>query len=158
MKRSTSQSIAPLVPIVAAELRVAVGRLHLDDPLADLEERHVERAAAEVEDEDRLLRLLLVKTVGQGGRGRLVDDPEDLEPGDLPRLLRGLALRVVEVRGHGHDGLRHGVPEVGLRVPLQLREDLGGDLLGLQSFPSIETDQSLAPMCRLTDRTVGPGS
>ena len=44
-----------LVEVVAAEVVVAVRRLHLEDALAELEHRHVERAAAEVEDEDRLV-------------------------------------------------------------------------------------------------------
>ena len=43
----------PLVPVVATEVGVAGGRLHLEHALAELEHRHVERAAAEVEDEDR---------------------------------------------------------------------------------------------------------
>ena len=45
----------PLVPVVAAEVVVAAGGLHLEHALADLEQRDVEGAAAEVEDEDRLL-------------------------------------------------------------------------------------------------------
>ena len=53
---------------------VAVRRLHLEDALAELEHRHVERAAAEVEDEDRLVGAFLVEPVGERGRGRLVDD------------------------------------------------------------------------------------
>ena len=42
----------PLVPVVATEVGVAGGRLHLEHAVAELEHRHVERAAAEVEDED----------------------------------------------------------------------------------------------------------
>src|SRR5436305_7354703 len=41
-----------LVPVVTTEVGVAAGGLDLEDSLADLEHRHVERAAAEVEDED----------------------------------------------------------------------------------------------------------
>src|SRR5713226_2818960 len=39
----------PLVEVVAAEVRVAVRGLHLEDALAELEDRDVERAAARSE-------------------------------------------------------------------------------------------------------------
>ncbi len=118
-----------LVEVVAAEVRVAVGRLHLDDALAHLEDRDVEGAAAEVVDGDRLV-LLLVEAVGQRRRRRLVDDAHDLEAGDRARLLRGLALRVVEVRRHRDDRLRHRLAEVLLGGLLQLLQHHGGDLRG----------------------------
>ena len=74
-----------LIEVVAAQMRVAVGRLDLDDALADFEDRDVEGAAAEVVDGDRLV-LLLVEPVGQRRRGRLVDDAHHLEAGNLARL------------------------------------------------------------------------
>ena len=89
-----------LVPVVATEVRVAGGRLHLEHALAEVEDRHVERAATEVEHEDGLV-VVLVEPVGQRGRGGLVDDAQHLEAGDLAGLLGGLALGVAEVRGHG---------------------------------------------------------
>ena len=88
----------PLVPVVAAEVGVAVGRLDLEHAVADLQHRHVERAAAEVEHEDRLVLGALVEAVGEGGRRRLVDDAQHLEAGDLAGLLGRRALGVVEVR------------------------------------------------------------
>ena len=53
-----------LVEVVATEVGVAVGGLDLEHALADLEDRDVERAAAEVVDGDLLVRLL-VEPVGQ---------------------------------------------------------------------------------------------
>ena len=79
---------------------VAGGGLDLEDAVADLEHGHVEGAAAEVEDEDRLVGLL-VEPVRERGGGRLVDDALDVEAGDLAGVLGGLALVVVEVRGDG---------------------------------------------------------
>ena len=73
-----------LVEIVPAEVGVAVGGLDLDDVVADLEDGDVEGPAAEIEDGDRLV-LLLVEAVGQGRRRRLVDDPLDGPAGDLCR-------------------------------------------------------------------------
>ena len=93
-----------LVEVVAAEVRVAVGGLDLEDALAELEDGDVEGAAAQVEHEDRLV-VLLVEAVGQRGRGGLVDDALDLEAGDLAGVLGGLALRVVEVGRDGDDRL-----------------------------------------------------
>ena len=117
-----------LVPVVATEVRVAGGRLDLEDALAEVEDRHVERAAAEVEHEDGLVALL-VEPVRERGGGGLVDDAQHLEARDLAGLLGGLALGVAEVRGDGDDGLRDGVAEVGLGVALELLEDAGRDLL-----------------------------
>ncbi len=117
-----------LVPVVTAEVGVAVGGLDLDDALADLQQGHVEGAATEVEDEDRLV-VLLVQAVGQGSGGRLVDDPQDLQAGDLARLLRRGALGVVEVRRDRDHGVGHVLTEVGLGVPLQLLEHSRRDLL-----------------------------
>ena len=116
-----------LVEVVAAEVVVTRGRLDLEDAVADLEHGHVERAAAEVEDEDRLVGLL-VEPVGQRGGGRLVDDALDVEAGDLAGVLGRLALVVVEVRGDGDDRAVDGLAEVGLGVGLELAEDHRADL------------------------------
>ena len=123
----------PGVPVVTTEVVVTAGGLDLDGReavvvLGDIEQRHVERAATEVEDEDGLVGLL-VETVGKRGRGRLVDDALDVEAGDLAGLLGGLALRVAEVRRHGDHGVGDGLAEVGLGVALELLQDERGDLL-----------------------------
>ena len=74
------------VEVLAAEESVAVGRLHLEHAVADFQDRNVERAAAEVIDRDGAA-LLLVEAVGQRGRGRLVDDAQHFEAGDLAGVL-----------------------------------------------------------------------
>ena len=116
-----------LVEVLAAEERVAVGRLHLEHAVADLEDRHVERAAAEVVDRDRLV-LALVHAVGEGGRGRLVDDPDHVEAGDLAGVLGRLALAVVEVGRDGDHRLLDRHAEIALGGRLHLLQNLGADL------------------------------
>jgi hypothetical protein len=118
-----------VVDVVAAEVRVAVGRDDLHDVVADLEDRDVERAAAEVVDGDDLV-LLLVEPVRQRRRGRLVDDALHVEAGDAAGVLRGLALGVVEVGRDGDDRLGDLLADVVLGRLLQLLQDLGADLLG----------------------------
>ena len=148
----------PLVPVVAAELGVAVGALDLEDAVADLEHRHVEGAAAEVEHEDRLVVGALVEAVGERGGGGLVDDAEHLEAGDLARLLGGGALGVVEVGRDGDDGLGDGVAEVGLGVALELLQRPGADLLGRVGL-AVDVDLPAGAHVALdgADRAVGVG-
>ena len=100
LNSSASQSMIRLVEVVAAEVGVAVGGEDLEHAVADLEDRDVEGAATEVEDGDLLPIVLLVEAVGEGRGGRLVDDAQDLEAGDLTAgVLGGL----VEVGGDGDD-------------------------------------------------------
>ena len=119
----------PVVPVVATEVVVTRGRADLDHAVADLEQRHVERAATEVEDQDGLLLLALVQAVGQRGRGRLVDDAQHVETGDLAGFLGGLALGVLEVGGDGDHRIGDVLAEVALGVALQLLQHARADLL-----------------------------
>ena len=119
-----------LVEVVAAEVVVPVRRLDLEDAVAELEHGHVERAAAEVEDEDRLVGAFLVEPVRERSRGRLVDDPEHVEARDLARVLRRLALRVVEVGRNGDHRVGDRLAEIRLGVGLQLLQDHRADLFG----------------------------
>ena len=115
-----------VVPIVAAEVRVAVGRLHFENAVADFQHGNVERAAAQVIDGD-LLVLLLVEAVGERRRGRFVDDAQHFEAGDFARVLGRVALRVVEISRHGDDRLRDLFAELRFRVGLELRENHRGN-------------------------------
>src|SRR5690606_3515916 len=72
----------PLVPVVTTQVVVTGGGAHLDHAVAQLQQRDVERTATEVEDQDGLFLLALVQAVGQRGRRRLVDDAQDVQPGD----------------------------------------------------------------------------
>jgi len=95
----------PRVVVLAAEERVAGGGDDLEDAVgADLEDRDVEGASAEVVDGDRLLDVA-AETVREGRSRGLVDDADDVETCDLARVFRGLTLVVVEVRGDGDDRL-----------------------------------------------------
>ena len=138
-----------LIEVVAAEVRVAVGRLDLDDAFADFEDRDVERAAAEVVDGDRLV-LLLVEAVGERRGGRLVDDAHHLEAGDLAGVLGRLPLRVVEVRGHGDDRLGDRLTEVLLRGLLQLLQDHRGDF-GRRVFLAVAPSTRASPFAAAHD-------
>ena len=98
--------------------------------VAKLEDRNVERAAAQVEDEDLLVLVRLVEAVGQSCGCRLVDDAQNLEACNLASVLRGLTLSVVEVCRNGDDGLGDGLAQLLFSVVLHLLQDHCRDLLG----------------------------
>jgi len=95
-----------MVVVVAAQMRVAVGGLHFEDAVADFQDRDVERAAAQVPDQNGFVALFL-QAVSERGRGRLVDDAQHFEPGDLAGIFGGLALSVVEIGGNRDDRSGH---------------------------------------------------
>ena len=115
-----------LIEVVAAKMGVAVGADDPEHAVGHFEHGDVERAAAEVEDDD-LLVLLLVQAVGQRGGGRLVDDPRHFQPGDLAGVLGGLPLGVVKVRRHRDHGLVHLVAHVRFGGFLELAQGERGD-------------------------------
>src|SRR5262249_29409673 len=80
----------------AAEVRVAVGRQHLEDAVLDPKDRDVERAAAEVVHGDHAA-VFLVEAIGERGGGGLVDDPQHFEAGDAAGIAGRGPLGVVEV-------------------------------------------------------------
>jgi hypothetical protein len=124
------------VEVLAPQHRVTARGLHLEHARLDLEDRHVEGAAAQVEDQGLALELR-GQPIGHRRRSRLVNDAQHVQPGDLRRLLRRRALVVVEVGGHGDDALVDRAAEVGLGVELQLAEHHGRDLRERRTRPAI---------------------
>ncbi|KAI6761328.1 hypothetical protein HG531_001881 [Fusarium graminearum] len=120
-----------VVEIFTTQVSVTGSRLDLEDTLLNGKERDIEGTTTKIEDEDVALTLnLLVKTVGNGGSGRLVDDSENVETGDETGILGSLTLRVVEVGRDGDNGVVDSLTEVRLSSLTHLGEDHGGDLLG----------------------------
>ena len=97
------------VKVVPAQEGVAVGGFYFEHPVPDFENRNVEGSAAKIIHGDSFFFLFL-QAVRQRCRGRFVDDPKDVEPRDLAGVFGGLALAVVEVRGHGNHRIRHLLP------------------------------------------------
>ena len=119
----------PLVEVVAAQVGITGGSQDLDDTVANVQDGHIEGAAAQVIDHDLLLGLL-VQAVSQSGCGGLVDDPLHIQAGDLTGILGGLTLGIREVSGNGDDSLGNALAQISLGICLQLLQDHGADLLG----------------------------
>ena len=117
-----------VVEIVAAEMVVAVARYDLDDTCFDPHDRRVEGSAAEIIDQDALA-LMLRRLIDQGRRCRLIDDANDLQPGNLARLARCLTLRIGEIGRNRDDGLAHRPPEALFGDVLEAFQDDRRDFL-----------------------------
>merc|ERR550517_982603 len=131
----------PLVEVFTSKMGVSVGCDDLKDSIVNGEEGNIEGAATKIEDQDILLALLLVHPVGDGGGGGLIDDPHDGQAGDGPGVLGGLPLSVVEVGGHGDDGVGDLLSKESLGSLLHLDKHQGGDLLsgeGLLTLASLD--------------------
>ena len=66
-----------LVKIVTAKMSIAGSGLDLEGAFADVQNGNIKCPAAEVIDCDDFI-LLLIQTIGQCGRGRFVDDSDDI--------------------------------------------------------------------------------
>ena len=95
------------VEVITTQVGVTVGGLHFENAVAEVENGDIERTTTKVVDGNRHVLGALVQAVSQGGRGGLVDDPANLQAGDLTGLLGGLPLAVVEVGGHRNDGFAY---------------------------------------------------
>ena len=65
---------------------VTVGRKDLEDAIGQLHDGDIERSTTEIVHR-HLAGFFLVETVSQRGRGRFVDYPFDIEPGDFAGIL-----------------------------------------------------------------------
>lgn len=122
-----------VVEVLTTQVSVTSGGLDLKDTFLNGQEGDIECTTTQVEDEDVALTLgLLVKTVGDGSSGGLVDDTEDVQASNKTGILCSLTLRVVEVGGDCDDGVVDGATEVGLSGLPHLDKDHGGNLLGCE--------------------------
>ena len=114
---------------------VAAGADDADQPVLDLDHRDVERAAAEVVDEDDLV-VPLFEPVGDRRGRRLVEDGADVQARQPAGVGRGLALVGPEVGGAGDDDVGDLLfaAERKLGVADDFPEDERADVLGAEDL------------------------
>ena len=118
-----------LIPVVTTEMCVAVRALYFKHSIADFEHAHVERSAAQVENQNSFVFAALVKPVRKRSGGWFVNNAQHFETGNLSGLFGCGSLCVVKICGHRDHGLSHCVAQVRLGVALQLHECSRADFL-----------------------------
>ena len=81
-----------VVEVIATEVSISVGRLNLEDTVAQLQNRDIERTAAQVVHGNLHILVLLVQTVSQSRSRGLVDYTAYLQTCNLTGLLGSLTL------------------------------------------------------------------
>src|SRR5262245_18450137 len=94
----------------------------LDDAVLDLRDRDIERATAQVVNQ-QAFESGGMRIVSQYRGGRLVDDANALQPRKLARCAGGLPLPVVEERRDGDHDLLDGLAERSLGAVIELPAD-----------------------------------
>jgi hypothetical protein len=112
-----------VVEVVAAQRGIAAGGQHFKHALAQLQDRDIEGAAAQIVDGVDAFRAV-IQAVGDGGRRRLAQQAQHVQAGQLGRILGGLALGVVEVGRHGDDRAHQIVAQRIFRALAQRGQDL----------------------------------
>ena len=107
---------------------VTCGCKNLLNTITDVDNRYIERTAAEVVYYNVLV-LFLVNAVCERRCGRLVYDTLNVKTRNLTCVLCSLTLRVGEVCGNGDNRVGYLLAEVALCVGLKLLENHRGNLL-----------------------------
>ena len=90
------------IHVVAAESTIPPRRPDLKDAVVEKENGDVERAAAQVVNDEGAV-LLLLETIRQRRRRRFVQQSKDLDTRKTCGILGRLPLGIVEIRGNGND-------------------------------------------------------
>ncbi len=121
------------VPVIATEMGVACCGFDLDNAIANFQDRDIESAATQVEDQDSFVTFL-VHAVSEGRGSGFVDDAQNFESSNFAGVFGGLALAVVEVSGNRDHRLGDRLTEIGFGVFFEFAQDHGADLLRCVRF------------------------
>ena len=112
------------VEIVSTQGRVTARAHHFKNALRQPQQGNVEGAAAQVVHGIKPLRAML-QAVGDCRCSGFADQAQHVQAGELRGVLGGLALGVIEVRGHGDDSTEQVVVKSVLRTLPQGGQDFG---------------------------------
>jgi hypothetical protein len=147
-----------LIEVVASELAVAGGGSDLAHAAEDFHDRDVERAAAEVVDEEILQLIALPAVVDQRCAGWLVEQPRHANARQLSGAQGRFALRVVEVGRHRHHHVFDWMAGRSLGAFLELAQKSRRNLLGAQRALADRVAMILShPSLDRANRALGPG-
>ena len=122
-----------VIPVITAEVRVTIRGADFKDPIANFQRRDIKCATTEVINGDFFV-FHFIKTVGQRGGSRFIDNSLNVKPRDLACIFCGITLRIVKISGHRNDGFRDFLTQLGFGVRFKLGENHCRDFLRRESL------------------------
>jgi hypothetical protein len=86
-----------VVEIFTTKVSITSSSQDFEDTVVDGKKGNIEGSSTKIVDNDLGFTRLLVKTIGDGSSGRLINDTKDLETSDSSGIFGSLTLSVVEV-------------------------------------------------------------
>mmetsp|Transcript_34819 Transcript_34819/g.81298 ORF Transcript_34819/g.81298 Transcript_34819/m.81298 type:complete len:126 (-) Transcript_34819:516-893(-) len=120
-----------LIEVFAPEVLVACCGKHTEDAALNLEERDVQRTAAQVIHKQRLVPTFL-QPICHSSSCRLANKPQDIQTSNCCSSLSSLPLSLIEVGWNCYHGVLNFLLQVLLSSLLQLSQHHGRDLLWLE--------------------------
>ncbi|MNK92194.1 NAD-specific glutamate dehydrogenase [compost metagenome] len=115
-----------VVEVIAAQGAIAAGSQDFEDTAGQAQNRNIEGAAAQVINRDQAFGVL-IQTVSHGCRGRLIEQTQHVQTGQLGRILGGLTLSVVEIGRNGDHRAHQFATQGRFSTLTQDLEDIGRD-------------------------------
>lgn len=92
---------------------ITVSCNHFKDTVIDSQDGDIKGTTSQIEHEDILFSLLLIKTVGDSSCCRLIQDSNNIQPRDCSSVLCSLPLGVVKISWNCDHGIDDFLPQVG---------------------------------------------
>lgn len=97
-----------VVEIFTSQMGVSGGCEHFEYATFDGEQRNVKGSSTEIVYKNSRLGSILIETIGEGGGGGFIQDPQNIKTGNCTSVLGRSALGIVEIYGQGKYGRSNG--------------------------------------------------
>jgi hypothetical protein len=87
-----------VIEVFTTQVSISGSGFHREDTACDVQQWNIEGSSTKIKDKNIFFCLtLLIKTIGDGCGSWLVDDTQNIQPGDGPGILSSKTLRIVEI-------------------------------------------------------------
>ncbi len=135
------------IEIFATQVGIPIGGFYFKYTFTDLQDGDIKGTATQVKDRN-LLFSFLVQAIGQRGGRRLIDNTEHIQPGNLPGILGGLALAIVEISRNRDDGISNFLTQILFRSLFDIGQNKGRNLSRAVLFTP-QVDPGVPILCLL---------